>query len=226
VQVRAAEEEGFGLIELLFAMVMLNIGILTLVAAFQTGAVALARSSSVSNGAAVADKVMEVFRSLKSCQVYLNAPTGGGTDSGTPAVPNGIPNSTSSWYTRYATDTKAYGGPTISMFAYNTTTPQWVTNNSTYSNVTYTGITAAGSVCPAPTGMPADSPDPTKAVQYVKGPDGQKYPVFTYIVVVQPSGASWTAGYVKQVTVSVLNPQSTSKILARETSYFDPNVTG
>src|SRR6185312_9321196 len=111
VHARAAEEEGFGLIELLFAMVMLNIGILTLVAAFQTGAVALTRSSSVSNGAAVADKVMEVYRSLKSCQVYLTAPTGGGADSGTPAVPNGIPNSTSSWYARYAGDTRAYGGP-------------------------------------------------------------------------------------------------------------------
>ena len=62
VPARAAEEEGFGLIELLFAMAMLNIGILTLVAAFQTGAVALTRSSSISSGAAVADKVMEVYR--------------------------------------------------------------------------------------------------------------------------------------------------------------------
>jgi type II secretory pathway pseudopilin PulG len=223
VQRRATEEEGFGLIELLFAMVMLNIGILTLVAAFQTGAVALTRSSSVSNGAAVADKVMEVYRGLKSCQIYLTAPTGGGADSGTPAVPSGIPNNTSSWYTRYSTDTQAYGGPTIAMFAYNTSTPQWVTSNTAYSTTNYSGIPAT---CAAPTGLPSGSPDPTKAVQYISGPDGQSYPVFTYIVVVQPSGASWTAGYVKQVTVSVLNPQSTSKILARETSYFDPNVTG
>jgi hypothetical protein len=50
--------------------------------------------------------------------------------------------------------------------------------------------------------------------------------VLTYIVVVQPSGASWTAGYVKQVSVDVYNPRATSKILARETSYFDPNVSG
>src|SRR3954447_5226432 len=108
VPVCAAEEDGFGLIELLFAMVMLNIGILTLVAAFQTGTVALARSSSVSNGAAVADKTMEVYRGLKGCAIYLTAPTRGGADSAPPPVPNGIPNSTSSWYTRYSTDTKAY----------------------------------------------------------------------------------------------------------------------
>jgi type II secretory pathway pseudopilin PulG len=223
VPARAAEEEGFGLIELLFAMVMLNIGILTLVAAFQTGALALARSSSISNGTAVADKVMEVYRSLKSCQIYLTAPTGGGADSGTPALPNGIPKSTSSWYTQYASDTTAYGGPTISMFKYDTTTPQWVTSNTAYSTVTYSGIPAT---CSAPTGLPSGSPDPNKAVQYVTGPDGESYPVLIYIVVVQPSGASWTAGYVKQVTVSVLNPKKTTKILARETSYFDPNVTG
>lgn len=221
--VRAAEEEGFGLIELLFAMVMLNIGILTLVAAFQTGAVALTRSSSVSNGTAVADKAMEVYRSLKSCQTYLTAPTGGGADSGTPPVPNGIPRSTSSWYTQYMSDTGAYNYPTIGKFAYDTTTPQWVTNNTTYSTTTYSGIPPT---CAAPAGLPSGSPDPTKAVQYVTGPDGESYPVLTYIVVVQPSGASWTAGYVKQVTVSVLNPRKTTQILARETSYFDPNVTG
>jgi len=75
-------------------------------------------------------------------------------------------------------------------------------------------------------GLPAGSPDPTKAVQYVIGPDGQSYPVFSYIVITQPSGASWTAGNVKQVTITVLDPKNTSRILARETSYFDPNVTG
>ena len=69
-------------------------------------------------------------------------------------------------------------------------------------------------------------PDPTKAVQYVTGPDGQSYPVFSYIVITQPSGASWTAGNVKQVTITVLDPKDTTKIIARETSYFDPNVTG
>ena len=70
---RAAEEQGFGLIELLFAMVMLNIGILALVAAFQSGTMALSRSSAISNGATVADKVMETFRGIKNCAIYLNA---------------------------------------------------------------------------------------------------------------------------------------------------------
>jgi type II secretory pathway pseudopilin PulG len=216
VPARAAEEEGFGLIELLFAMVMLNIGILALVASFQAGAVALARSSSVSNGAAVANKVMEVYRGLKSCAIYLSAPSGGGADVS--GLPNGIPNSTSSWYARYAGDTGAYSN--ITYFNYNGSTPLWATNPK--GSGTYAGIPDP---CTAPT-LPTGSPDPTKAVQYVTGPDGQSYPVFTYVIVTQPSGTAWTAGYVKQVTVSVLNPRATTKILARVTSYFDPNVTG
>jgi len=38
-------------------------------------------------------------------------------------------------------------------------------------------------------------PDPTKSVQMVVGPDGQSYPVFTYIILVKPNG---TSGYVKR----------------------------
>ncbi|HET8527846.1 MAG TPA: hypothetical protein VFL60_02960 [Gaiellaceae bacterium] len=220
---RAAEEEGFGLIELLFAMVMLNIGILALVAAFQTGAVALARSSASSNGAAVADKTMEVFRGLQSCWVYLHVPgSTGGSDSGTPALPNGIPNSTSSWYGRYFADTAAYPGAGI--FKYDGSTKNWVTDLAGAQDPTNVVPCAIGSY-PA---LPPGSPTPTKAVQYVTGPDGQSYPVFTYIVAVQPtdSGGNVTAGYLKQVTVEVFNPRQPTQLLARESSYFDPNVTG
>ena len=51
---RAREEKAFGLIELLFAMVMLNVGILALVATFQSGALAIGRSAYASNASAVA----------------------------------------------------------------------------------------------------------------------------------------------------------------------------
>jgi hypothetical protein len=64
-------------------------------------------------------------------------------------------------------------------------------------------------------------PDPTKAVQMVVGPDGQSYPVFTYIIMVKPNG---TSGYVKQVTVVVRSPRNSTLILARQSSLFDPNV--
>jgi type II secretory pathway pseudopilin PulG len=217
VQLRAREEEGFGLIELVIAMVMLNVGILALVASFQSGAVALARSSSVSNGAAVADKTMEVYRGLKNCAIYLKAPSGGGGDTTVngQVITNGIPATASTtWYTKYFQDANAYAP--ASPFTYLASGQAWATDNTSLSQA-YTGITT----CAPPAILPTGSPDPNKAVQYVTGPDGQSYPVFTYVVVVTPSGA----GTIKQVTVEVLNPRKTTQILARETSYFDPNVT-
>jgi Tfp pilus assembly protein PilV len=65
VRARARNEGGFGLIELLMAMTMLNIGILALVAAFNSGALALGRASRMSNAATLADTQMELFRGMK-----------------------------------------------------------------------------------------------------------------------------------------------------------------
>src|SRR6266550_3401148 len=62
---RVRDEAGFGLIELLMAMTMLNIGILALVATFSSGSIALKRASTLSNAATLADTQMELFRGLK-----------------------------------------------------------------------------------------------------------------------------------------------------------------
>ena len=70
---RIREEAGFGLIELLIAMVMLNVGILALVAAFNSGIVALSRSSQVSTAAAIADQKMELYRGLTYDCIYITA---------------------------------------------------------------------------------------------------------------------------------------------------------
>jgi len=214
VRLHARDESGFGLIELLFAMVMLNIGILALVATFTSGTVAISRSAAVSNGNAVADKTMEVFRALQNKAIYLNAPSGGGGDVS--GLPNGIPSSSSTWYSRYQGDTAAYGGVTYYNYASPSSSPLWVTQATTGTGYTPIPTSSAGSL---PSGL---SPDPTKAVQYVTGPDGQAYPVFIYIVMVQPSAAS--TAYVKRVTVVVRDPKNTTRTLARQTSLFDPSV--
>lgn len=70
---RARSQEGFGLIELLMAMTILNIGILALVAAFQSGAFALQRASKLSTAAALADIQMERYRALKYEEIWLDA---------------------------------------------------------------------------------------------------------------------------------------------------------
>jgi type II secretory pathway pseudopilin PulG len=214
VLLRAREEKAFGLIELVFAMVMLNVGILALVATFQSGALAIGRSAYASNANAVADKTMEVYRALESKAIYLSAPAGGGGDVS--GYPNGIPNTTSTWYSMYQGDTGAYNAGTYYTYTSPlTNSPLWVTDSTTGTG--YVPIPSSSSAV-LPAGL---VPDPTKAVQMVVGPDGQSYPVFTYIIMVKPNG---TSGYVKQVTVVVRDPRNSTLILARQSSLFDPNV--
>src|SRR5438128_10165676 len=81
VKVRLKGEEGFGLIELLIAMVMLNIGILAIVASFNSGAVALRRASHVSTASALADQQMEGYRALLYSQIGLDTSQLAGLDS-------------------------------------------------------------------------------------------------------------------------------------------------
>jgi Tfp pilus assembly protein PilV len=69
---RLRSEEGFGLIELLMAMVMLNIGILAIVAAFNSGAVALNRASRTSTAAALADQQIELYRAIPYASIALD----------------------------------------------------------------------------------------------------------------------------------------------------------
>lgn len=73
LRARIRNEKGFGLIELLISMTMLNIGILALVAAFQSGAFALKRASALSTAAAVADIQMERYRGYKYCGILFAA---------------------------------------------------------------------------------------------------------------------------------------------------------
>jgi type II secretory pathway pseudopilin PulG len=65
VHLRARDESGFGMLELLMAMVMLNVGILAIVAAFSSGNAALARANRISTAGALANKQMEIYRGLK-----------------------------------------------------------------------------------------------------------------------------------------------------------------
>lgn len=70
---RLRSQEGFGLIELLVSMMMLNIGILAIVAAFNSGALALKRAGEVSTASVVADKQMELYRALKYTEIALDS---------------------------------------------------------------------------------------------------------------------------------------------------------
>jgi Tfp pilus assembly protein PilV len=73
VRVRLRSEAGFGLVELLMAMVMLNIGILAIVAAFNSGIFALNRASRISTGSVLADSQVELYHALTYDAIALDS---------------------------------------------------------------------------------------------------------------------------------------------------------
>ena len=70
---RLRNEEGFGLIELMVSMVMLNVGILAIVAAFNSGAISLRNAGEISTASVVGDKQMELYRALLYAEIALDA---------------------------------------------------------------------------------------------------------------------------------------------------------
>jgi Tfp pilus assembly protein PilV len=98
VRARLRSQDGFGLIELLMAMVMLNIGILAVVAAYQTGTFALNRASKISTASALADQQMELYRALTYSAIALDSTSVGSVDNTyacDSALGGSCPNSTS-----------------------------------------------------------------------------------------------------------------------------------
>jgi type II secretory pathway pseudopilin PulG len=76
---RLRQQSGFGLIELLMAMVILQIALLALVAVFGSSAVAMGRAARIGTASAIADRAMEQYRAYIYGSIGLN--TGGSTDS-------------------------------------------------------------------------------------------------------------------------------------------------
>ena len=63
---------GFGLVELMVSMVMLNIGILAIVAGLNSGVIALKSAGEISTASVVGDKQMELYRALKYTEIALD----------------------------------------------------------------------------------------------------------------------------------------------------------
>ena len=83
---RLRQEDGIGLIELLIALLVLNVGIFATIGAFTSAATTIRRASHVSTAAAIADKEMEALHNLSYAQIlavpqtpftWPNAPDGG-----------------------------------------------------------------------------------------------------------------------------------------------------
>src|SRR5262249_55059462 len=81
VKRRLRAEDGFGLIELMMAMVLLNLGILAIGGGFNPGGVALRRASHVSTASALADSQMERYRALLYNQIGFDTSQISGLDN-------------------------------------------------------------------------------------------------------------------------------------------------
>jgi Tfp pilus assembly protein PilV len=73
---RLRNEDGFTLIELTIAMTLLTLGILSLVAAYSSGYVAIKQATRVSSASMIADSQMERFRALGYTSIALNTSCG------------------------------------------------------------------------------------------------------------------------------------------------------
>jgi Tfp pilus assembly protein PilV len=83
---RLQSQRGFALIELLAAIVMINIGILAILLTLNSGAVTLRRSAELSTASAVADKHMERFRAIPYSAIYLDTTSLGAINADTTSL--------------------------------------------------------------------------------------------------------------------------------------------
>jgi type II secretory pathway pseudopilin PulG len=81
VRKRLRSEGGFGLVELLLAMLMLNIGLLAVVAALSSGFVSLNRASRITTASVLADQQMELYRALTYGAIRLDSTAVSATDT-------------------------------------------------------------------------------------------------------------------------------------------------
>jgi type II secretory pathway pseudopilin PulG len=78
---RLRSESGFLLVELLIALMLLNIGLLSIVTAFSAGSTALLRASRKATAGALADQQMELYRALTYTAIALDQTSVNSTDS-------------------------------------------------------------------------------------------------------------------------------------------------
>jgi Tfp pilus assembly protein PilV len=89
VRKRLRADQGFGLIELLIAMVILNVGILAIVASFNAGIITLNRASRITTASVLGDQQMELYRAITYDSIRLASST----------IPSGAPYTTDIAYT-------------------------------------------------------------------------------------------------------------------------------
>ena len=189
-------DEGFGLIELLIAMVVMQIALLAIIGAFGAGAAALGRASKMNTASVLADQQMELYRTMPYDAIGLD--TAGAPTTGT-----------------YIGDT-AYCPASQTPVCKNTG-PRNNAGTSTWSCTAASGSTSVAVYFSANGINPCLAHRPVSSATQPPSPDGRSYYVDTYITWSQPVSASRA---VKQVSV-VVRDGTSAKELATQVSTFD-----
>lgn len=66
------DEAGIGIVEVLIAIMIINIAIMAMFAMFQAGGLSILRAARTSNASVVAEKQMELYRGLLYAEIRLN----------------------------------------------------------------------------------------------------------------------------------------------------------
>jgi Tfp pilus assembly protein PilV len=75
------DQKGFALVEMLVAIVVINVGLLAILLALNSGMVALRHSAETSTASAVADQQLERFRAREFRAIFLDTTSLAATDS-------------------------------------------------------------------------------------------------------------------------------------------------
>jgi type IV pilus modification protein PilV len=81
VSTRVRNQQGFALIEMLVAIVVINVGLLAMLLALNSGMVTLRRSAETSTASALADQQLERYRARAYSTIYLDTTSLAATDS-------------------------------------------------------------------------------------------------------------------------------------------------
>jgi type II secretory pathway pseudopilin PulG len=123
---RLRSEDGFGLAELLMALVFLSVAIMVLVSAFSTATVAINRAARISTAGVVADSQMERFRGMTYAWIGLD--TAVATDATYTSDPSCVGGSTCSNTTPTSGASACRsGGPVFTAFPLNCVPTQTTT---------------------------------------------------------------------------------------------------
>jgi type II secretory pathway pseudopilin PulG len=196
---RIRNDDGFLMMELLMAMVLLSVALTALVVVFTTGQLAMRKASQVTTAAMLADAQMETYRAMTSRDIGLD------TSAGTVAALDTTYKNDAACANASTTTTCAASGVSTTEIGPTGATP----NTCASINLWY------------PNTLPCTPSRTVTTATTPASPDGRSYRVDTYIVLLAATTTGVLQRARKQVTVVVRDGALLGRVLARGSSIFD-----